>query len=653
MSVFNLLWAFKTIDTAAIMQKMLAASDYWQPESVDQYELNIEPNGGALSVTHLRFSNTPQSHNESVHVSQCGHFLCVANARIDNRHELLDELRLDIGDKRDMFRASDYPDGAIILAAYQKWGEDCAAKLLGDFVFAVWDRNKNSIYIARDHLGIKTAFYSVTDDAVLVSNEHNALLESGLVSRELNDDFVLDLFLPKSNSGYYSPVKAIKRVPPAHYVVITPHSVCSECYWQLQVKQYPSLNSDEDYLRELRVRFEKAVKRRLLSAYPIGCELSEGLDSTAITGLTARMLPHQTIYTYSYDSQQLTDDNRHIYQDTYKDIFEFLALYPNLSAEWTTQQQPENYNDLIEQYYGVVAPHPGQKCTRYYLVKDRGVRTLLSGWGGDHCVTSYGAFYEDELFRKGRWLSLYQQYQYTKKRGRRVKPLFNFLKLGVKYGCPPLFRTIERRRNPLVQLLHFSATESPLNPELVTRQRLKEAVDFVDNYTSSGVRERDYRELFHVGIESRVSGSEIHARAFNFEYRYPMFDKELIEFAYSVPTHMKCKFGIERWMFREIIKDLVTERVRMRMKHDVVLPKHQRLDVKMRLKKLIAGVKDNAKLPVLQHYLRFERLDHLLQLPFVANIKALDTLNSLAKAQQEGRLDFCSKLTESSPNKKR
>lgn len=645
MSVFNVLLAFRASATEPhslelskyeqVMQKMVAASDYWQPEHTQIHKADNSAAGSAALISHLLFTNTPQSKSETVHVSACGGYMCAANVRLDNRAELCAELNIDLSG---LDNEGIVADGAIILAAYQAWGEGCAAKLLGDFAFSVLDVKNNSLYIARDHIGIKTVFYSVTENTALVSNEHNALLSSGLVSRELNDDYVIDEFLPRENSGYNSPIKAITCVPPAHYAVITDNGVRSACYWQLEVKKYPELHSDDDYLRELRAQFERAVKRRLVTENPIGAELSEGLDSTAIAGLTAKMLPEQTIYTYSYDSQLLTDENRDIYQDTYKDIFDFLALHPNLQAEWTTQRQPANYDTFVEQCYGVMAPNSGQTSTRYYLMKEKGVRTLLSGWGGDHCVTSYGVFYEDELFRKGHWFALSKQFRDMRARGRNVNPLFSFFKLCVKYGCPPVFRAVERRRHAILRLLYFSATEAPLRSEILSEQRLGEAIAFANNYVSRGVRERDYRELFQVGVERRVTGSEIHARAFNFEYRYPMLDKELVEFAYSVPNHLKCKFGVERWMFREIIKDLVTERIRMRLKHDVDLPKHERPDIKENTARVIAEIKDNSDQPVFKRYLDFEQLENLLRVPYVGNLKGLLTLCRLSEAEQEGRI---------------
>ncbi|WP_369743432.1 asparagine synthase-related protein [Pseudidiomarina sp. PP-1MA] len=620
------------------MQKMIAASDYWNPEQCAMEK--AERSQSDLLVSHLLFNNTPQSLFETVHKSPCGNYFCVANARLDNRDELLHELAISSAD--------DLADGALILTAYQHWGEGCSAKLLGDFVFTIWDGPNQLIYIGRDHIGIKTVFYSVTDSVVLVSNEHNALLSSGLVPRALSHDFVVDQFLPRSQSGYYSPIEAIKRVEPAHYVVIDAEGVRQQRYWQLEVKHYAGLTTDEDYLRELRAQFERAVQRRLVTQHPIGCELSEGLDSTAITGLTAKLLPEQTIYTYSYDSQQLTDDNRHIYAATYKDIFDFLALHTNLEAQWSTHPPPENYQEIATGFYGILPPNPGQQVTRYYLMQEKGVRTLLSGWGGDHCVTSYGSFYEDELFKRGRWVKLYKQLHDMRSRGRGTRPLASFLKLSVKYLCPPLFRVIERRRNALVRLLTFAAENAPLRNGLVSPERLKKSRDYADSYTCRGVRERDYRELFYVGTESRVTGSEVHARAFNFEYRYPMFDKELIEFAYSVPNHLKCKFGIERWMFREIIKDLVTERIRMRMKSDVDLPKYDRLDLSARFKKTIDEVLQRKHEPLLREYIESERLEELTKITFVGNLRALDTLLQLSTSEQLGHIQFEKRNTNNS-----
>ncbi|MCC5879138.1 MAG: hypothetical protein JJU03_04505 [Idiomarina sp.] len=638
MSVFNVFLDFNAEsianpDSHDVIRDMNAASDYWTPEQLSAQDRSAE--SYFIRMSYLLFSNTLQSKSETVHVSECGDYLCVANARIDNRAELAESLGIHLSTANNNELVA---DGAIILAAYQAWGEGCAAKLLGDFVFLIWDARLETLYIARDHLGIKTVFYSVGEENVVVSNEHNALLMSGKVSRELSHSYVIDQFLREKQIGYRSPVAAIQRVAPAHYVVIAKDNVRSQCYWELNVKKYSDLHTDDDYLRELRAQFEKAVARRLVTTHPIGSELSEGLDSTAISGLAAKMLPEQTIYTYSYDAQLLTDANRAIYEDTYKDIFDFLELHPNLQAEWTTSDLARNFDDRLEQYYGMPAPAPGQTATRYFLVQEKGVRTLLSGWGGDHCVTSYGAFYEDELFRQGRWCKLRKHLNDMRRRGRNTGGLGVFFKLAAKYLCRPLFNRYSLRRDSMVRLLYFGATFNPLKDELITQQRLQAAKQFALDYPSRGVRERDHRELFGVGVEPRVTGSEIYARAFNFEYRYPMFDKELIEFAYSVPNHLKCKFGIERYMFREVIKDLVTERIRMRAKADVDLPKFDRLDIRERIEVQGAEVTDRMNEPLLKRYLRSDATDMIRKSSNIGHLRGISMLAKLSKAEQEGRL---------------
>ena len=646
MSVFNVLLAHTNNDgdvsdsalsvetLISRMAGMVSASDYWQPENVSSHA--EEAADYYLETSHLLFRNTSQSFNESVHISHCGQYVCVANARLDNREELAKALNIALHADNSNVPVA---DGALILAAYMQWEEDCAAELLGDFVFTVWDKRQKSLYIGRDHLGIKTVFYSIANNVTLVSNEHNALLQSGLVSRELNDNYIVDQFVPSKGIDNFSPFKAIKRVKPAHYVVIKSGSVRSKCYWQLRVKPLPGLLTENDYLRVLRAKFDIAVKRRLVTEFPIGSELSEGLDSTAITAVAAKALPQQTIYTYSYSTQLLTSDNQHIFGETYKDIFDFLALYSNLEPQWTTQQfDNAAYEERMIGNYGVRPPNPGQEMTRYFLVKESGVRTLLSGWGGDHCVTSYGSFYEDELFRQGKWVKLFKQLKYMKRRGRNTRPILVFGKLMTKYCCPPLFRYVERRRHGLIRLIGFAALNNPLRKAMLTKQRLQQGTQWADDYNKSSVRERDYRELFEVGVETRVVGSEIHARAFNFEYRYPMFDKELIEFAYSVPSYMKCKFGIERWMFREIISDLVTERIRVRMKHDVALPKHERLQLEARLQDRVSEIKQRLHEPLISRFIDPEKLETMLHTPYVANLQALERLLHLSAMAQHGKI---------------
>lgn len=563
---------------------MVRASDYWRPDQEDTLRIPGLP----VHLSRLALFNTAQSHREVVFCSPCEQFYITANARLDNRSELFASLLPEQQPSKDV------TDGELILKAYQHWGEDCPRFLLGDFAFIIWDNTKQHLFCARDHMGIKVLYYSVSDTKVLVSNEHKALVDSGQVDSQLNEQWLLEQILSVGNAYMGSPFLAIHTLPAAHALVIDCHGSRQQCYWELQAQDISHLPNEEAFLAELSKNFHTAVNRRLISNYPIGSELSEGLDSSGITGVAAQSLKPQKVYTFSYSCIEETDESRPIWGETYRDIYAMLAMHNNLEPVWT-REPAKQQADNIASRFGSPSASNGGGFLRAELTQDKGIRTLLTGWGGDHCVTSYGDYYEDELFTQGRFVALQKLMRQKRQRGRGVTPWKGWVILALKHIAPPLHRRWILRRYGLTSMMYKRMENNPIKPEQIRRYDLKKrAKTFIDRYEASSVKQRDHRELFDVGVEKRVTDSELAARAARLEYRFPMLDIELLELAYSAPPALKSKNGIERHMYREILKGLTTERIRTRRKADVEHPKHDaQVQQQSRAQELLADLKDH------------------------------------------------------------
>lgn len=581
-----------------IMHAMVRASDYWQP---DQEQVLDAPDTPVL-LSHLALFNTPQSHHEGVLRSPCGHFFISANARLDNRASLFSALLPNESPGDHM------ADGALILQAYQRWGEDCPRHLLGDFAFIIWDNQRQQLFCARDHMGIKVLYYSLPGNKVLVSNEHRAFVDSGQIDTELNEQWLLEQTLSLGKASMGSPFAGVHTLPAAHSLVIDRQGSRQQCYWELKTQDISQFATEHAFLAELSRRFRRAVNRRLVSAYPIGSELSEGLDSSGITGVAALTMKPEKVYTFSYSCIAENDDTRAIWGDTYQDIYAMLAMHDNLEPVWTDQPATEKMDDIVARFGSPTASNGGG-FLRPELCQSKGIRTLLTGWGGDHCVTSYGDYYEDELFTRGRFVALQKLLRQKRQRGRGITPWKGWVLLTLKHLTPPLHRALIIRRYGLTSIMHQRLKNNPIKPDQLRRLGInRRAKAFINSYESASVQQRDYRELFDVGVEKRVTDSELQARAGRLEYRFPMLDVELLELAYSAPPALKSKNGMERYMYREILKGLTTERIRTRRKADVEHPKHDvQRQRQRRLEEAAAELKAHYH-PGLDRYFNREKL---------------------------------------------
>ncbi len=629
MSVIHALADWSGGEVSGPLRRMINASSYWRPEDEDVVEVLDH----SVALARLALFNTRPSRHERVFQSDCGRYAACAHARLDNRDFLLDALGLHGGDRD--HRA----DGELILAAYRHWGERCPERLLGDFAFVVWDRDRRSFFCARDPLGVKALYYAVQGTRVLVSNEHRALAESGWVDNTLDERWLLERCLALGGSEMGSPFAAVRSVPAAHYVTLSENGAEERRYWSLKQRDFPELRTEEDYLAELDRRFRVAVARRLNSDFPLGAELSEGLDSVGITAVAAEIAKPALVHTLSYQCVEEDETNREVWGATYRDIREHLALHDNLRPVWTTNP-PEEPDGVLNRAFGAPFPGFGGNLLRARRAGERGVRTLLSGWGGDHCVTSYGDDYVDELLLRGRLVAAHRLIRGMHARGRGASPPRAWARLVVKHALPPLHRRRLLRGGSLTGHMYHRLQRTPLRREALDRWGLREdALAFITRYDRASVRERDERELFDIGVERRLVESELSARIARTEFRFPMLDVELLDLAYNVPSALKTKDGVERHMFREILKGRTTERIRMRRKVDVDLPaRDRRAEVGARLEATLEDLR-RCYYPGLDRYLMRERvLGHGDHLPPGMRPRELGFVRDVSRALWDGVL---------------
>jgi asparagine synthase (glutamine-hydrolysing) len=560
---------------------MLTSSDYWQPDKISSW-YNSSAN---TALAKAQLFNTKKSQGDEVYCEESLKLTITANARIDNRNDLLTALTLN---------SEDVPtDSQLILAAYVYWGRECPKYLRGDFVFVIWDEKQQRFFCARDHFGVKVLFYNQNKQGVMISNEHNAFFTSNWADNSNIDEEVLVSNLwGLGVKEFQSPCRYIKTLPPAHALEIDAQGSKLYKFWQLESKSDWQKLTDKELIAELKLRFKKAVEVRCDTIYPLGSELSEGLDSNGVAGYATRFIPDDKIYTFSYTCEALTEENCHVWADTYKDIEGMLALHPNLQPVWHSSEK-DNKNSVvfksnfIKYSGGVLGPRFGSN-PRIPLAETKGVRVLLSGWGGDHCVTNPGYNYADELAKKVKVYTLFQFYRARKKNRIASKtPLLATVLCTLKNWLPAIYNKIQVNRS-VGKAQQKLAKRHLLKPCWRKKYQLdKDLALHQKNYLRNNVKSKEHLELFELGLTNRLVMSELEGRQAKLEYRFPMLDVDLVEFAHNLPSRLKIYKGIERYPFREVLKGVTTERIRWRQKADVELPKHDRIsDIRQRFEQV-------------------------------------------------------------------
>ena len=290
-------------------------------------------------------------------------------------------------------------DSEVILAAYKKWGAECVHQFNGMFAFAIWNKPKQQLFIARDRLGIKPLYYFQKDKTLLFASEVRALLDSGLVPRKINRSALPDYFTYQTVHAPETLVEGVKMLMPGHTMLISNEGVNVQQYWSPQNnftgeaknKSYTDVCNDvNDLLRA-------SVKRRLISDVPFGAFLSGGIDSSAVVGLMSEV-QQQPVKTFTivFNEEEFSEAKyaRIIAKKFNTDHHEF-------------HLKPKDFLDELPLALKAL-DHPSGDGPNSYIVsritRENGITMALSGLGGDELFAGYPVFSRYLKIKDKQWL---------------------------------------------------------------------------------------------------------------------------------------------------------------------------------------------------------------------------------------------------------
>lgn len=522
----------------------------------DASEIHVD---GPVGFAHCLLRTTPESLHESLPLADPGgDLLLTADARIDNRAGLLRDLGLEGRP------GAVIPDSALILKAYETWGEECPARLLGDFAFAIWDRRKQQMFAARDHLGVRPFFYHHRPGRLFAfGSEIKALLRVPEVPRRLNEVRVADYLVPMLEDKVITFYRDIVRLPPAHTLTVGRDGMAVRSYWSLDPSRELRLGSDEEYAAAFRDLFSEAVRCRLRSAGPIGSLLSGGIDSSSIV-CVARSLLEGTggapLHTFSalFDEVPECDERPFINAVLEGGGVEPHFVRADLVSPFVDLDRVFDHED--EPFY---AMNLFMHWALYRAARDSGVRVLLDGIDGDTTLAQRTEFLA-ELVRAGRWRSLAAEIRGLSAR-LGLPPRTLLWKYALRPAAPEALRRAWRRargrhrppwsRNRIINPAFSRRIGLARRAEGLLADRLRPA------RTS---REDHWRRLNSGLVPFVLEVADKAAAAFGLEPRYPFFDRRLVEFCLALPVGQKLRHGWTRAVLRRALAGVLPDAIRCR-----------------------------------------------------------------------------------------
>ena len=518
---------------------------------------------GNIGLGHRMLWTTPESLVEKL-PAQRDSWIITADARIDNRSELIAQLGLD---RREPNKIT---DSDLIVAAYGKWGEDCPEKLLGDFAFAIWDSQHQKLFCARDPMGIKPFIYYYSPKLFAFASEIKALFQVPTIPKVVNELRIAQLMMRLLEDPEITAYENILRLPAAHCLTVAAGKFVLRKYWQLDRDTELKLGSDHEYAEAYREHLTEAVRCRMRSAFPIGSMLSGGLDSSSIACTARRLLSetnHKTVHTFSTSFDNLPEVQRQqiderFYVEKVLEQGDFTSHFIEGDRLNPLGQSESMFWHIDEPFF---APNLYYNWAWYDRAKNNQVRVVMDGIDGDSTV-SHGQPYMVELLDRGDLIQFAKEIHAYARVTKYPIPLLTW-DWGFKGKIPRWLYSgwamLEESRSPLWK-------KSGLQESFAKKLKLSAHAQKVlrDQYHLPMMHTARHAHCYSLQsglLQYALELADRSAAAFDVELRYPFCDRRLMQFCVSLPPEQKFHQGITRLIARRGTQGILPDEIRQRL----------------------------------------------------------------------------------------
>jgi asparagine synthase (glutamine-hydrolysing) len=463
------------------------------------------------------------------------------------------EIRTELTNAGHIFRTN--TDTEAIIHAYEQWGTDCLKRLRGMFTFALWDRTKKSLFIARDRLGIKPLFYCIHGDTFYFASEIKGILQYNDIPRSLDYSALASYF----NFAYIpNPItifRHIKKLPPGFYLEIKNATVRTKQYWDVQF--IPDRSRTEKYfIDEFRQLLEESVRLRLVSDVPIGAFLSGGVDSGAIVAMMAKTAD-EAVRTLSIG-----------FGGDVGGYFDERSIAREVSERYHTRHtETEVVPDVSSIFDKVVGAfdEPFADPTTipsYYLYQQarRQVTVALSGLGGDEMFGGYERYL-------GYRLSLIYNRLPFRIRENLIRHIVERIpeRTDGHYTINHLKRFVrsaslqdDKRYVGFISMLANKGYQNLFEGDLkINRYTDNAEALFLDHFNASAATD-PVDKVFYTDIktylcEDILACTDRLSMHHSLEVRVPFVDHKVVEFCATIPWEMKIKWGQKKYLLRKAV----------------------------------------------------------------------------------------------------
>jgi len=456
------------------------------------------------------------------------------------------------------YKFRSHTDTEVILALYDKYKTRCLNHLRGMFAFAIYDKESNIIFLARDRIGKKPLKYFHKDGVFIFASELKAILTQSEVKKEVDHQAIYDYltfgYVPSPATGFNN----IYKLEPASYLIfdINKNTLSKNKYWQPDLKDKCKM-SQRKWKKVILEKFEEAVKLRMISDVPIGAMLSGGVDSSAVVAMMSKnsTKPVKT-FTIGF-KEKIYDETK--YAKVVSKIFR--------TDHETLLANPTDLDLLPELARSFEEPFSNSSAIVSYLISKmarKHVTVILNGDGGDENFAGYDRY---RRISRDRMMDIYG-HVFTPlavpTAGKVSARANNFFK---KSSLP-----ISERFASYIEIFSEKDKGNMLNktPYLNSYRIIKSAFE---NSGSSDPREQAlYWDLTRYLPDELLPKIDITTMSVGLEARSPMLDRKFVEIASSIPFALKYKNGINKYIFKKSLEAILPKSILYRKKMGFSIP---------------------------------------------------------------------------------
>ena len=519
-----------------------------------------------LGHTRLSILDLSERGNQPM-TSDDGRFLITYNGEIYNHLEIRNNKLSHVN-----FHSN--TDTETILKAYQAYGKECLDFFNGIFSFCIFDKRKNSFFLARDHIGVKPLYYKKEGNYLIFSSEIKALLNFPF-EKEIDFEAMKNYVTFNWSPGEKSPVKNLYKLRPGNFIEfdldekdqIKDFSL--KHYYSVPTNGTYSRKTEEDLIEEVDNRLRLAVDRQMLSDAPLGFFLSGGLDSSLLVAMARDLYPEKEIPCFTIDTGEESKDGFARDYDFAKKVAEDLNVELNV-----IEANPDIVQDFDKMIWYLDEPQadpaPLNVLKICDLAREKGIKVLISGTGGDDIFSGYrrhpalrfeGLFNIIPYFVRKPFKNTISKLPVHRPSIRRFKKLFTDIDQSSKDRLIGYYKDLP---DSIVNKL-FSNQNQNIVKSFNTNAYFYDLLDEIPNEKSI-LNQSLYLDQYSFLVDHNLNYMDKMGMAKSVEIRVPFLDLDLLNFVGTIPPKLKMNGITTKYILKKVAERYLTKDVIYRPK---------------------------------------------------------------------------------------